>query len=123
MSYDWVTARFGCSSSNAFQTLAEMVKVEVSTANELLSPERVFLVNVHPKEIIVVRTHPKERVATIVFEFSSTDISVRSGDKQPFLRAVPSLHADGECMFEVEGHSLKLWQVSRKALEQLFFGD
>lgn len=123
MSFDWVTARFGCSPSNAFQSLAEMVKVQVSTANELLNPERGFLVHVHPKEIIVVRSQPKERVANVIFELSRTDISVRSGDEQPSLRAIPSLSAEGECMFEVDGQIVKLWQVSRSALEPLFFGD
>jgi len=35
--------------------------------------------------------------------------------------AKASLGFEGRCRYEVEGQPLELWQVSRKALEDLFF--
>jgi hypothetical protein len=80
-----------------------------------------------PRKIIVKHDDNKH----IVFELSSTEITVRLGLSSPFspgtpeplFTARPYLGEDGECMLEVDGQPLKWWQVRRKALENLFFAD
>lgn len=51
-------------------------------------------------------------------------VSARSPrNQEDRFTAKPHLSMAGECMFEVDGTPLRPWQVSRLALESLFFGS
>jgi hypothetical protein len=52
----------------------------------------------------------------------NTGINVTFEDKSTFT-ANPSLDDNGQCQLEVEGAKLSIWQVSRRALENLFFAE
>jgi hypothetical protein len=63
----------------------------------------------------------------IVFELSASKITViktipATLERTTLFSAVPYLTEEGECLLEVDGSFLKLWQVSRKALDDLVFG-
>lgn len=64
----------------------------------------------------------------VKFELRANEIAVsniKTGmmhGATPAFSAVPRLNEDGECRLEVQGERLQFWQVSRKALEDLFFG-
>ena len=61
----------------------------------------------------------------ILFERLANEIKIRDGRKDKHLfSARPVLNADGECMMEIVGESEQrpMWQISRKALDDLFFG-
>jgi hypothetical protein len=116
--FNWVKARSACSLKSVFLLLAEIVDSDVKAANEL--PEgRRFSLERQDRKLIVIR-ESRESPAAIVFELSATEIRVREAEKTLFV-ARPSLERDGKCRLEVDGDPLELWQVSRKALEELFF--
>jgi len=125
-SFNWVAARSQCSLKRVFETLAEIVDSDVKAANELPGRKAQFHVNGGDKKLVVSRDKSVETatpVSTVVFELFPAEISVRHGRDTKLFSARPRLNDDGECMLEVDGQALRLWQVSRKALEDLFFGD
>jgi hypothetical protein len=122
MPFDWVSARYACSLPSIFQILGEVLQADADIANKLPGLNRSFEVTLHPKRIIVSRVSGANPT-NVVFELFRADIAVREGPNQAMFRARPSLNQDGECMLEVDGQPLKLWQVCRKALDDLFFGE
>lgn len=125
--FNWVVARSRCSLEGVFAILAEALDDDVKAVNALPGRAITFRLTVQPRKLIVARDDSRN----IVFELSSTEIVVRhglstpfgSGTPKPLFSARPHLGEDGECMLEVDGRPLELWQVQRKALEDLFFGD
>jgi hypothetical protein len=91
-----------------------------------------FAINAEARnKILVVRNRdlagPIESTG-VMFELRAHDIAiseVKTGmiyGASPLFSAVPRLNEEADCLLEVEGQTLRLWQVSRKALEDLFFG-
>jgi hypothetical protein len=117
--------RFSCSLQAIFEALAEVIKTDAEAASKLLGPDRRFKVTRQTRKIIVVRAeHDDEGADSIVLELSSTGITAKKGRSGDVLfDAKPVLNEEGECVLEVNDRSLRLWQVSRKALENLFFHD
>jgi hypothetical protein len=127
-SFNWVKARSECSLREVFLCLAEVIESDVKAFNELPNVDAKISVNrATDEKIVVVKTWKHGGVArNIVFDLTDKGIAAKSGganEKRLFL-ARPSLLQSGECKLEVEGISepLELWQVSRKGLEELFFG-
>lgn len=129
-SLDWVTRRSECSLAAVFQALAEVLDSNVKTRNNLPHPPAVFRVNRPAAEkIVVVRERNFGGVVeaeTVVFDLLKSGIAVTRKDARgsgsELFRASPSLNMSGECTLDVNGEELRLWQVSRVALEDLFFG-
>ena len=44
-----------------------------------------------------------------------------SHERSPMFKAVARLQDDGRCRLEVDGAPVHVWQVSKRALEGLFF--
>lgn len=119
---DWVKARSACSSKRVFETLYEVVESDVKSANALNNLAAKFHVTHHHKKIIVSREEEDgDAVTNIVFELSPGAITVKQGPDKPLFSARPRLSETGECLLEVDGTLYQLWQVSQKALEDLFF--
>jgi hypothetical protein len=76
-------------------------------------------------KIVVTKTHHWGsgfgKSEAVVFERTDSGIVARNAKEQHFFTAKPSLAMNGDCMLEVDDHRLELWQVSKKALEPLFF--
>lgn len=125
MELDWVSARFYCSLQAVFETLAEVIKTDAEVASKLFAPDRTFKVTVQPQKIIVVRAEREAGTpSSIVLELSALGITVKKGRSgEPVFDARPVMNEEAECMLEVDDRPLKLWQVSRKALEDLFFRE
>ena len=104
---------------------------DVKTANALNRRGVKFKLNTEATgKIIVLRERDlggfNESMA-IVFELLPDKIAVTERRGPGFTEgalfcAAPGLNQEGECLLEIDGQPLKLWQVSRKALENLFFG-
>ena len=126
-SFDWVRARAECSLERLFRLLAETVDSDVRAVSAIKRPDQsVFEVIPALHKVIVSRTKDTggiPSVETVVFELVSNGIHVRRGKDTSVFTATPVLDARGDCRLEVSGESLELWQVSRKALEGLFFGQ
>ena len=67
--------------------------------------------------------------ASVVFELNRLFIDVRQNADKVIFSARPIMNPDGECLLDTgdrdamgESHLRTEWQVSRRALEDLFFG-
>lgn len=130
-SFNWVHARSECSLSVVFIVLAEVIDSDVKAATALNRPGATFKLRRDASDKLVVT---RERIlqgatlnSTVIFELLADRIRVsrmkeRNSEPAPFFTAAPNLNRDGECLLDVDGEPNQLWQVSRKALEDLFFG-
>ena len=127
--FDWVTERHKCSLVTIFTHLSEVVDSDVKSAIAKLEDGDNISMN-RPSEgkIVVVKSlgpRGSSQGDNVVFERAANCIIVKKGGtngKQLFT-AKPFLLQNGMCKLEVQGETepLELWQVSRKALEDLFF--
>jgi hypothetical protein len=118
---NWVKARSECSLKRTFQTLSEVVDSDVKTANGLGLQAVGFHAAFQHNRIIVRREENDDELRSVVFELSSAAIFVREGQSKEMFSAKPRLSETGECLLEVDGQLYKLWQISQRALEDLFF--
>ncbi|MGH9344855.1 MAG: hypothetical protein ACRD3Y_02300 [Bryobacteraceae bacterium] len=129
-SLDWVTARSKCSLAAVFETLMEVLDSDVKSRNALgAQGVRFLLTRPVGQKLIVVRERDFGGIPetdTVVFELTKAHVAATArnarGDGKPLFQAKPALNREGDCLLEVNGEELRLWQVSRLALEGLFFG-
>jgi hypothetical protein len=127
---DWVTKRSECSLQLIFDNLREVVKGDVEKANALNRAQ----FQIHPltgQKFSISRTRKVlgflARVV-VFFELTETEIVVTrvagEDDQQQMFSAIPEINQQGLCLLRINGEAglLRLWQVSKKALEDLFFG-
>jgi hypothetical protein len=128
--FDWVTARAGCSAPQMFILLTERPESDVRAMQVRLGSGYQIKVNkVSDDKFIVSKLHNEGGFAfgghAVVVERTTSGIVAQLTNsqrtKQPFFAAQASLGPDGRCRYEVSGEEMELWQVSRKALEDLFF--
>lgn len=129
--FDWVTARGECSVGRMFVLLMERVESDVAQMQALLDTKRRRLTfnKVADDKVIVAN----EQVGVghvfggtgVMFKRTPSgvvvDIKTRNGPERILFEARLSLGLEGRCRYEIDGHAVELWQVSRKAMEDLFF--
>jgi hypothetical protein len=122
---DWVSCRAKCSLPSMFALLSEVIDSDVKAANaNKLGDFRVST----PTDFKRVVIREGESPRGVVFELTRTEITVRdtspSGPaKHPTFFAAATLGVDGKCRLSIDGASMELWQISKRALEPLFFFD
>lgn len=129
-SFDWVKARAACSMESVFRMLAEVVHSDVKSANRLDRARAGFTINEPARDKVIVARqrdmHGVVEEACIVFELMSGEIKVRQmlPERRDLFSARPILNSEGMCLLEITGERelQRLWQVSRRALDDLFFG-
>jgi hypothetical protein len=95
---------------------------DAKIAGELRKDGVSFRVQPYHDKFVVTRVvDDDDEGKNVVFELSSGVIAVREGPNRALFAARPRLSDEGECLLEVDGHLLRLWQISQKALEDLFF--
>lgn len=126
--FDWVRARAACSLERIFLVLSETAAGDVRAANELRPSRARFEHKSLDRKFLVIRQEDAGGVtqaASVVFELQENGIAVRritpARAPEPIFTAKPSLTPEGECLLEVGRQQLRPWQVSRLALEDLFF--
>jgi len=78
---------------------------------------------VEPGAIEITRTIKSQTMNSVEFVREKSSIRVTSDfSGGPKFLASPSLSTDGHCVAIVDGCELELWNVRRKALDELFFG-
>ena len=105
-----------------------MVDSDVKTANAIGLRDPIKFNRISDNKFMVIRVRePGIAEYSVVFEMTPSGITVKAGghETRPSFKAKPVLLRLGECQLEIEGEEsepLELWQVSRRALENLFFG-
>jgi hypothetical protein len=125
---DWVSARAECSVDQLFTLLMTVVEADVKTMTTRTAPSTTIFSFHRVTETTVVvskvwREGPLRHEDGVRFEKTAAGIKVDGQrNEQLSFVAKPSLHVSGVCRLEVADQPLELWQVSRRALEPLFFG-
>lgn len=120
--FNWVQARSQCSVKEAFLLLAETVDSDVKERQKLAGGDHFRLER--QKEKLIVLRNGNAPVASIVFELKAARIDIRQGS-EPFFSVSPWVSSAGKCRLVRRDsiEALEFWQVSRMALEHLFFGE
>ena len=124
--FNWVKARARCNPKRVFDDLIGVMKSDIASAEEdgvdcavECRPvcERMFEFK--------AQLPPRGVHTTYILVELDKDIIVIYRDKrtpnQVILEAKPYLSDSGDCLLEIEDKSYRLWQVSRRVLEDLFF--
>ena len=86
----------------------------------------VWIFNRQNGKIIVQRSVDGFADCSIIFTHSKADIAVKrsdhDGNATALFQAIPHLLADRRCTLEIDTAPVEIWQVSRRALDSLFFG-
>lgn len=128
--FNWVSETFKCSPEMVLGTLREVVDSDVKAVNGLNRSDVSFTLNDDAlNKIVVIRRRDMAGFIEgmgVVFELRARQIHVYSrtanGEKPLFVASPRVSPEDGECTLAIDGTPMRLWQVSRKALEDLFFG-
>jgi len=117
--FDWVRERDKCSLNGAFLTLREVVANNVKTINELHPELEIAIENMGAAKF-VVRKKYADVAAIFDTDFDKHAVDVRPGPNVMF-SAKPEICPDGECRMRVGDQLLRFWEVSKMALERLWF--
>ena len=125
-SFNWVEARSKCTTFACFELLAEQVRSDVDSVGVLNAKSNVrWGYERHNWKIIVYRTVDSFPDYSIVFTSSNEAITVEhvvNGNRTKLFQSIPHLLDDRTCKLEINDVPVAIWQVSRKALDGLFFG-
>lgn len=127
--YNWVKARAKCNAEEMFKRLRDVVRSDCEEARDAYEDAPVLqgieYRNDADKHFTVIHQPPEKSRDTRVFRLENKGITVYDGNDKKLFRVVPWLGADDECVFESDdgNHRYRAWEVSRRALEGLFFKD
>ena len=115
--FDWVTERQKCSLVSVFESLKMQLKQDVAIRQNQLHPGYGFCFD-EGHSYAVVRLEG-DKNATVRFEVGRSIVCTYDGTQ--VFTAAPTLSDDGKCRLKVNGKELDLWQISKLALEDMFF--
>ena len=121
---NWVEERSKCNTELLFNVLAEQVKLDVDSISALKTLNVGWGFVRHNGQIIVTRSVDGCHDSSIVFTLSKEAIVVEevdTGNRTTLFQAIPYFLGDRTCKLEINDVPVETWQVSRRALERLFF--
>lgn len=124
-SLDWVKARSECSVERMFVLLRETMDTDVKSVQAIQPHINYRIERISDSKFVVARQWDAGGIPSsdaVTVERVSNSIQVRNArTEKDILSAAPSIQTDGECKLHVADVPQELWQVSRRALEALFF--
>jgi hypothetical protein len=121
--FEWVNARAECSIGLIFEQLKTQVKKDVD-ARQAQSKGPPFYYGFRFKvenDTIIAMIEGHRLHESVTFRLSGNAIEVFGKDSQPLFSGTATINNDGECRLRVNGEDLELWQLRKKALEDLLF--
>jgi hypothetical protein len=120
--FDWVTERSSCSLPKVFKELRLQIEEDVKTRNALRPNNSPYEFSVAESgNGFTVLLEAKDVHRSVVFGLAEHAISVRGDEGNPMFEVTLTFSDKGECRLNVSEEQLDLWQLRRKALEELFF--
>ena len=123
--FNWVKARSKCTPARQFYLLAEQVDSDVTTINTLNLQSLEWTFTRQNGKIIVSRLFQGQPETAVVFIETKDAIVVKrscQGNYTLLFEAIPHVLDESGCKLEIANVPVKIWQVSQRALEHLFFG-
>ena len=125
---NWVKARADCNLELSFQALREVAERDVSIANGIDSITRnrfaFFLQNEegsHIPTFCVDRREGNRPVDKVLFKMYPQEITVHNSQGAKFCVTAVWDERNCRCNLLIDDDSYEIWQISRKALEPIFF--
>lgn len=121
--FDWVKARSECCAVEVFEKLKGLVQRDVTAINERRKGESVYFKFIpgNSNRFSVAAMHEMDfQRKNVDFTLANEEIVIAGADERPFTVTV-GLGDDGECRAKIDGQEYDLWQVRKRALEELFF--
>lgn len=127
---NWVANMASCTIQGAFDELIKRVQYDLEQAN--LRPEvtrgRKFdteIRNRYSAKIYAFRENPSNRDSyEVLFYRNSKTISFRKGEEGEEVHIFPRWCDEKEiCEYFIGDSPFKIWQISKRALCELFFGE
>jgi hypothetical protein len=128
--FDWVTERSACTLPKVFATLRQQVEGDVKTRNGLrpeLAPYEFSMKEDINEFAVILKAKGAQK--SVAFKLEDHAISVASGGADSDGKSVPmfqvtvTFNDKGECKLHANEQECEMWQVRRKALEELMFRD
>ena len=120
--FDWVTARSRCNPKDLFDKLRKAIQDNVYIASSVSKCQSTLNELGDDVFTVVTKGSDGSLKGFIAFELDGSNIIAKNQmSHEIILTAQVHLQSNGDCMFEVDGKPLQLWQFSRKVLEDLFF--
>ena len=127
--FDWVTAQYRCSLPIQFTLLQQSVEKSVAVRKQVfggLSLDRLRFEAISDKAFAVTLSSPRypKTVAFYLFDNRIDVVKVEQDSRNTMFKVTLELNNEGDCVFQMDGAGEFLrWQVVRKALQGLFFGE
>jgi hypothetical protein len=121
--FDWVGARANCSASVVFEKLKMLIADDVEAMTKLRKSDYATsfaFISAHSNRFAVRATDEMSFHRSVAFTLNKTEITVDGPDGPMFVITI-GLSDDGDCRCRISGQEYDLWQVRKKALEELFF--
>lgn len=124
---EWVAARAKCSVVEMLERLRGEVRSDVKVRNNILDDSgdrdrfRFVSHDAHGFAVTDSWSRQRERSVTATVDGNQIVFTVVDGKNQHALAVSVTLDDDLKCRFKVDDQSLEPWQVSKRALESLFF--
>jgi hypothetical protein len=119
--FDWVTQRSLCSFPNVFKELKLQVEEDVKTRNALRpnnSPYEFSVADGGDDFTVLLKAGDFQK--SVTFGLAEHAIVVRD-DAGVMFEVTLTFNDEGQCRLHIHQKELELWQVRRKALEELLF--
>jgi hypothetical protein len=120
--FDWVTKRSQCSFPNVFKDLRLQVEEDVKTRNALRpdnSPYEFSVADGDGDFTVLLKAGDFHK--SVIFSLAEHAIIVKDDAGNATFEVTLTFSDEGECKLHVRQKELELWQVRRKALEELLF--
>ena len=126
--FDWVTARKNCNPTELFQKLRQKIERDIAVRNTQLD-EQVYGFSFNSEKsnkfVAYVNGEGSGRPrASVAFRLKGSEIravdTTEAAETELFVGR-PYLLSSGDCTLDIGGEPHALWQVSRRALEDLLF--
>jgi hypothetical protein len=124
--FDWVRERAECCAATMFEKLKMLIASDVEAINEVRKKDAAYIsfkfVSGHSERFAVTATHEESFHRSVAFTLYKGEILVTGpdGDGTMFTVTV-GLSDEGDCRCRISGQEYDLWQIRKKALEELFF--
>lgn len=120
--FDWVTKRSQCSFPNIFKELKLQVEDDVKTRNSLrpnYAPYEFSVADGGDDFTVLLKAGDFHK--SVIFSLAEHAIVVKDDAGNNVFEVTLIFNDQGECKLQVEDKEVELWQVRRKALEDLLF--
>lgn len=119
--FDWVSARFNCSTAKVFEKLRAGVRADVEAIQAKTAGAHYGFDFSSNGDSFVVLLQGNQLHDSVVFRLKENSIFVMDTNDKELFAARPTLNDKGECVVKIGDRECEIWQVRKRALEGLFF--